>query len=164
MGYFKCWHFTLSENVSCGGKAQLVGLLDEWQAYIMFMSLHKHCAVNLKGYFEVDGLSLQRRRAVHKTRLSVFSSPIALPKRLCEWICRLRTKLNARINNAHNFRTEMLNLFLVTKLNWLSWLYLRYKTLGIAHLLFKWQLSVVTARYYLFYCMQNNLNQMQSMF
>lgn len=110
----------------------------------MFMSLHRHCSVNLKGYFEVDGLSLQRRRAVHKTRFSVFSSPIALPKRVCEGICRLRITLNAWINNADNFRTVMVNLFLVTKLNWLShWLYSRYKTLGIAHLLFKWQLSVV---------------------
>jgi len=35
--------------------AQLAVLLNEWQTYIMVVSLLRHCA----GYFEVDGLSLQ---------------------------------------------------------------------------------------------------------
>ncbi len=136
MGYFKgpvgCVDSLLCLRMSAVEVKQLAGLLDEWRAYIMLMSLHRHCAVNLIGYFEVDGLSLQQRRAIHKTRFSMFSSPITLPKRVCEWICRLSTKLNARINNAHNFRTVIVNLFLVTKLNWLShWLYLSYKTLEL---------------------------------
>lgn len=147
MGYFKgpvLW----VDSLLClrMSAVEVNALLDEWQTYNMLMSLHRHCA----GYFKVDGLSLQYSkqlaRAIHKTRLSPFSF-ITLPKTVCEWICRLSTMFNAQVMSTHNFmysnrkHVREKKLFHVT-FEQMGKLYLSFKALGIAHTLFKWQISV----------------------